>query len=63
MNNYTYIGVALGIILAIAIITNAWSLLFLAVILGAVGGVIGSHFDGRINLGEIWNNVVGKGRG
>ena len=37
MNNYTYIGVALGIILAIAIITNAWSLLILAVILGAVG--------------------------
>ena len=63
MNNYTYIGVALGIILAIAIITNAWSLLFLAVILGAVGGVIGAHFDGRFNLGEIWNNVVGKGRG
>ena len=63
MNNYTYIGVALGIILAIAIITNAWSLLFLAVILGAVGGVIGAHFDGRINLGKIWNNVVGKGRG
>ncbi len=63
MNNYTYIGVALGIILAIAIITNAWSLLFLAVILGAVSGVIGAHVDGRINLGEIWNNVVGKGRG
>ncbi|AHI19133.1 MAG: hypothetical protein ACTIA3_09300 [Corynebacterium casei] len=63
MKNYTYIGVALGIILAIAIMTNAWPLFFLAVILGAVGGVIGAHFDGRINLGEIWNNVVGKGRG
>ena len=63
MNNYTYIGVALGIILAIAIITNAWSLLFLAIVLGAVGGVIGAHFDGGINLAEIWNNVIGKGRG
>ena len=63
MNNYTYIGVALGIILAIAIITNAWSLLFLAIVLGAVGGVIGAHFDGRINLAEIWNNVIGIGRG
>lgn len=33
MKNYTYIGVALGIILAIAIMTNAWPLFFLAVIL------------------------------
>lgn len=63
MQNYTYIGVALGILLAIAILTNAWSLLILAIVLGAVGGVIGAHFDGRINLGEIWNNIVGKGRG
>ncbi|MFH0411077.1 hypothetical protein ACG98H_03050 [Corynebacterium sp. L4756] len=63
MQNYTYIGVALGILLAIAILTNAWSLLILAIVLGAVGGVIGAHFDGRINLGEIWNNIIGKGRG
>ena len=63
MNNYTYIGVALGIILAIAIITNAWSLLVLAVILGAVGADIGAPYDGRSTLAENWNTVVGKGRG
>lgn len=62
MKNYTIIGIVAGLLLAFF-----WWLGFgyvvLAILLGAIGGLIGAHYDGRIDLGAIWNNLIGKEKG
>ncbi|AZA14408.1 hypothetical protein ACFPVT_04270 [Corynebacterium choanae] len=60
MNNYTAIGLTVGIALAFAVILGGlpgflWLLLFTV-----IGGLIGAHFDGRLDLGSI---IGGTGRG
>ena len=62
MKNYTSLGVIAGLVLAIVIYLGVWYVA-LAVLLAAVGGVIGAHFDGRIDLTAVWKGVVGQDRG
>ena len=62
MKNYTSLGVIAGLVLAFFIYLGVWYVA-LAVLLAAVGGVIGAHFDGRIDLTAVWNGVVGQDRG
>ncbi|KAA8721579.1 hypothetical protein [Corynebacterium phocae] len=63
MKNFTSLGVLAGLILAWVVITGCWELAVLCVVFATVGGLIGAHFDGRINLKEIGTNLVGKGQG
>lgn len=63
MNNYTTYGIVAGVVLAFAIILGNLPLVLLIILFGAIGGVIGAHFDGRINLSEIWYNIIGKDKG
>ncbi|MDO4910224.1 MAG: DUF2273 domain-containing protein [Corynebacterium sp.] len=61
-SNYTLVGALCGLILALIWILGGMLGIFIALILTALGTVIGAHFDGRINLGQILNNGR-KGRG
>ncbi|QGU02897.1 hypothetical protein CKALI_10210 [Corynebacterium kalinowskii] len=54
-------GVLLGLVLAFAIIFGGWWGLVLALLLGGLGGLIGAHFDGLIDIRQIWD-AVGRGR-
>ncbi|MDO5032359.1 DUF2273 domain-containing protein [Corynebacterium sp.] len=62
MKNYTTLGVIAGLVLAFFIHLGLWPTV-LAVLLAAIGGVLGAHFDGRIDLTAVWNGVVGKDQG
>lgn len=61
MFNYTILGVLIGLAVAIAIMLGSPAII-LALVLATVGGLIGAHFDGRVNLIELWNNFIGKGK-
>lgn len=61
MFNYTILGVLIGLAVAIAIMLGSPAVI-LALVLATVGGLIGAHFDGRVNLMELWNNFIGKGK-
>ncbi|QNE88902.1 hypothetical protein H0194_07400 [Corynebacterium incognita] len=61
MFNYTILGVLIGLAVAIAIMLGSPAII-LALVLATVGGLIGAHFDGRVNLMELWNNFIGKGK-
>ena len=62
MKNYTSLCVIAGLVLAFFSYLGVWYVA-LAVLLAAVGGVIGAHFDGRIDLTAVWKGVVGQDRG
>ena len=64
MKNYTTLGIIFGLVLAFFLTYGLWWAL-LAILLAAVGGVVGAHYDGRIDLGALWGRIVGsdKGRG
>ncbi|MFS0163540.1 DUF2273 domain-containing protein [Corynebacterium striatum] len=62
MKNYSTLGIVAGLVLAFFIHLGLWPTV-LAVLLAALGGVIGAHFDGRIDLSAVWNGIVGKDRG
>lgn len=61
MFNYTILGVLIGLAVAIAIMLGSPAII-VALVLATVGGLIGAHFDGRVNLMELWNNFIGKGK-
>ena len=62
MKNYTTLGIVAGLILAFFIHLGLWPTV-LAIVLAALGGIAGAHFDGRIDLGAVWNGLIGKGQG
>lgn len=62
MKNYTKLGIVIGLLLAFFLYLG-WGWTLLAVLLAAIGGLVGSHFDGRIDLGAVWNGLIGKGKG
>ncbi|HAT1328717.1 DUF2273 domain-containing protein [Corynebacterium striatum] len=62
MKNYSTLGIVAGLVLAFFIHLGLWPTV-LALLLAALGGVIGAHFDGRIDLSAVWNGIVGKDRG
>ncbi|HAT1549081.1 MULTISPECIES: DUF2273 domain-containing protein [Corynebacterium] len=62
MKNYSTLGIVAGLVLAFFIHLGLWPTV-LAVLLAALGGVIGAHFDGRIDLSAVWNGIVGKDKG
>ncbi|OFR63744.1 hypothetical protein [Corynebacterium sp. HMSC078H07] len=62
MKNYTSLGVLAGLVLAFFIYLGVWYVV-LAVLLAAIGGVVGAHFDSRIDLTAVWKGVVGQDRG
>ena len=49
MKNYTTLGIISGLILAF-FLHLGWGPTLLAVLLAAIGGIVGAHFDGRIDL-------------
>lgn len=54
------LGMVSGLLLTIAITTGGLLGLLLALVLGAVGYVIGAHFDGELNLADV---LAGRRRG
>jgi hypothetical protein len=58
--NHTRTGVMLGLALAFAAILGGWTGLLLALVLGGLGGVIGAHLDGRIDLRALSRAVRGQ---
>ncbi|ART22083.1 hypothetical protein CBE89_11695 [Corynebacterium striatum] len=62
MKNYSTLGIVAGLVLAFFIHLGLWPTV-LAILLAALGGVIGAHFDGRIDLSAVWNGIVGKDKG
>ncbi|KXB54967.1 hypothetical protein HMPREF3227_02414 [Corynebacterium sp. CMW7794] len=63
MKNYTTLGIVAGIALAFLAYFGGWQLLLLSVVLAVVGGLAGAHFDGKLNVLDLWNQMIGKGRG
>lgn len=54
------VGLLAGLLLAIAIATGGLTGLLLALVLGAVGYVLGAHFDDEIDLSRVFQ---GRRRG
>ncbi|AIG63643.1 hypothetical protein CATYP_01950 [Corynebacterium atypicum] len=53
MKNMTVIGIALGLAVAFAIIWGGLPGFLWALIFGALGGLIGAHFEGKIDLRNV----------
>ncbi|GAC47547.1 DUF2273 domain-containing protein [Gordonia aichiensis] len=53
MINNAVVGLIVGLLLAIAATTGGFSGFILAIVLGAVGLVIGLHRDGVLDLGRL----------
>lgn len=66
MNNFsnkTVLGAVVGVVLAFALIFGGWLGFFFTLLLGAIGGVVGAHLDGRIDLADLVSTTSGRGRG
>lgn len=57
---HTRTGVILGMALAFAGILGGWAGFLLALVLGGLGGVIGAHLDGRLDLEALSRAVRGR---
>lgn len=57
----TIIGIAIGLAFAFAIINGGFPGFLWALLFAAIGGLIGAHFDNRIDLGALFNSS-GRGR-
>ncbi|MDK6259894.1 MULTISPECIES: hypothetical protein [Corynebacterium] len=62
MKNMTVIGVAFGLAVALAAILGGLSGFVCALLFGALGGVVGAHFEGLIDLRNI-TDAFRTGRG
>ncbi|GMA23221.1 hypothetical protein GCM10025864_09800 [Luteimicrobium album] len=58
--NMTVAGLFVGLLLAVAATTGGFAGFLLAVVLGAIGLVVGAVLDGRVDLGAFVN---GRRRG
>ena len=63
MNNYTSIGLAVGIAIAFAIIWGGLAGFIWIVIFGGLGGLIGAHYEGRLDLTSVISGNRRGGRG
>ncbi len=59
MMNATALGLLTGLILGLAAVMGGFSGFLLALVLGAIGLVVGRVLDGELDLGQI---LSGKGR-
>lgn len=62
MQNQTHFGVAIGLVFAFAVIFGGFPGFLWALLFAVIGGVIGAHFDGKIDLRRIVDNIT-AGRG
>ena len=62
MKNYSTLGIVAGLVLAFFIHLGLWPTV-LAILLAAIGGVVGAHLDGRIDLTAVWYGIIGKDKG
>lgn len=61
--NYIWVGIGAGFLLALlTILFNFWGALYI-IVFAAIGGVIGAHFQGAINLRQIFEGFSRGGRG
>ncbi|MGZ4517804.1 MAG: hypothetical protein ACXVGN_07820 [Mycobacteriaceae bacterium] len=58
--NLTTTGLFTGLLLGIAAAAGGFSGFLIALVLGIVGVVIGAHYDGKLDLGEL---LRGRNRG
>lgn len=58
--SHTAIGLVAGLLLAIAVTTGGFTGFLLALVLGAVGWVVGAAVEGRIDIGSLFG---GRRRG
>ncbi|MBZ8177699.1 hypothetical protein GP475_02270 [Corynebacterium poyangense] len=57
MKYYTLIGIALGIALAFLGLAFGFGGLVLGVIFALIGGAVGAHYDGHIDLRQIFDGL------
>lgn len=62
MRTYQF-GILVGVLLALTAIFGGFGGLVLAVVLGAIGGVVGAHFGGDIDVRRAFDSVNSRGRG
>lgn len=58
--NVTTTGLFAGLLLGVAVAAGGWVGFLVALVLGIVGMVLGAHYDGKLDLGEL---LRGRGRG
>lgn len=63
MTNHLRTGVILGVVLAFSLILGGLWGFFLVIVLGGLGGVIGAHFDGLLDLRRVWDSISHGRRG
>lgn len=62
MHNHTVQGVAIGLAFAFAVIFGGFAGFLWALLFAVIGGIIGAHFQGKIDLRRIVDNLT-AGRG
>lgn len=62
MKNMTIIGIGLGLLLTLITVLGGFWAFIGALVLGFIGGVIGAHLDGRIDLRGLADSLS-PGRG
>lgn len=63
MNNKVLIGTLVGVILAFAMIFGGLLGVFWVVLLGGLGGAMGAHMEGLIDLRQLWDSIRRGRRG
>ncbi|AKK02263.1 hypothetical protein [Corynebacterium epidermidicanis] len=63
MSKAIVIGTCVGFVLAFATILGGFSGLLLAVLFGALGGLAGAQFDGRVDVRRMLDALRFGGRG
>lgn len=62
MKNATSIGIIIGFLLAVGAMWHGILGFFLVLVLCGIGGLIGAHFDGYIDIRNLFNSN-GRGHG
>ncbi|QPK79546.1 hypothetical protein G7Y31_02210 [Corynebacterium lizhenjunii] len=65
MNSYKYtaIGAIGGLLAAIAIFFGWWPLFLLMIIFVGGGALIGAHYDGKLDLVDLFYGLINRPRG
>lgn len=61
--SYTTFGVVIGIVIAFALLLKGLGGLLVVLLLAAIGGLVGAHLEGRIDLRNLPEYIGRSGRG
>ena len=61
MKNLTVIGIAVGLVFALCTAIAGLSGFLWALLFSVIGGLVGAHYEGRIDLAAIFSGRGGRG--